>query len=151
MKREIFLLVTHLSSLILFSLPRHHTHCAVRSTSSVPIPSLTLARELFKFCERCERNSWKHNEISLPFAISFGFHMVEIVSRMCCCECGTSKCGKRFGVRWRMCEHGAAAITVLQTISSSFWSGSYSKQLQRQQPHTHTFHFVNVCVRMILG
>lgn len=31
----------------------------------------------------CKKNSWKHNEISLPFAISFGFHMVEIVSRLC--------------------------------------------------------------------
>lgn len=161
MKREIFL-VTHLSPspshfLIPFPSFIHSLTHSAGLRPSIPFSfnlSLLLRAQyslLFYFFlllwrwRGCEKNSWKHNEISLPFAISFGFHMVEIVSRICVCLWNKCRRGwaswwpKEYeyesecvyvcihvGWRgWRMCEHVAAAITVLETISSSFWSGSY--------------------------
>lgn len=115
MKREIFL-VTHLSPScpILFRISHSfipfpsfihsltHSfgfppslHLAFFQSSFVIARSILSTSLLFLLLWRwrgCEKNSWKHNEISLPFAISFGFHMVEIVSRICVCVCVCNEC-----------------------------------------------------------
>lgn len=88
----------------------------------------------------CEKNSWKHNEISLPFAISFGFHMVEIVSRICetSVEGDVRVGGQRsVSVSVYVCRH-ACELRELEDVwtcsrchyrtannLNSFWSGSY--------------------------
>lgn len=195
MKREIFLLLISHPHPLAFSLPHptaiiHSlTHSLIRLPSIPPSLHLgffqsffVIARSIFSTSllfpllwrwRGCEKNSWKHNEISLPFAISFGFHMVEIVSRICVCvfvkrvwkEEGwvsgrrsmrvswwpkeyEGECVCMFGgthVGWWMCEHVAAAITVLQTISSSFWSGSYLS-ISNYIHFTTRYSSVSLCV-----